>query len=266
MSVSFALWIHFERILSRTSRIFHSEGGVCWGRCEVRLSSHSYGFFFLGFLSSEDASWTWDTQTVRFHGVGIVLMKWPLIAVSSCCDYSVQAFMKWVWTSSQNIQFCWGSTDFHLLKIYLFHVNILVRFNHGYMIHEFRMNLKLRLTWLERLRCWVCNNSWVEEMYSMWLVGKWAVAEEGCDRFFFFYSQEMLKDTVKTKTYQNAIYQNNFLFQDKVVLDVGAGTGVLSLFCAKGGAKHVYAVSSFLFSEWLPWTSCLPCLSLECLA
>lgn len=97
-------------------------------------------------------------------------------------------------------------------------------------------------------------------------MGKWAVAEEGCDRFFFFYSQEMLKDTVKTKTYQNAIYQNNFLFQDKVVLDVGAGTGVLSLFCAKGGAKHVYAVSSFLFSEWLPWTSCLPCLSLECLA
>lgn len=54
--------------------------------------------------------------------------------------------------------------------------------------------------------------------------------------------EEMLKDTVRTKTYQNAIYQNNFLFKDKIVLDVGAGTGVLSLFCAKGGAKHVYAV------------------------
>lgn len=51
---------------------------------------------------------------------------------------------------------------------------------------------------------------------------------------------------MRTKTYQNAIYQNNFLFKDKVVLDVGAGTGVLSLFCAKGGAKHVYAVSFFL--------------------
>lgn len=55
---------------------------------------------------------------------------------------------------------------------------------------------------------------------------------------------------MRTKTYQNAIYQNGFLFKDKVVLDVGAGTGVLSLFCAKGGAKHVYAVSCFLPCEW----------------
>ncbi|KAG5407294.1 hypothetical protein IGI04_013413 [Brassica rapa subsp. trilocularis] len=54
--------------------------------------------------------------------------------------------------------------------------------------------------------------------------------------------QEMLKDVVRTKTYQNVIYQNKFLIKDKVVLDVGAGTGILSLFCAKAGAKHVYAV------------------------
>ena len=54
--------------------------------------------------------------------------------------------------------------------------------------------------------------------------------------------QEMLKDVVRTKTYQNVIYQNKFIFQNKVVLDVGAGTGILSLFCAKAGAAHVYAV------------------------
>ena len=53
----------------------------------------------------------------------------------------------------------------------------------------------------------------------------------------------MLKDSVRTKAYQNVVYQNTFLFKDKVILDVGAGTGILSLFCAKVGAKHVYAVS-----------------------
>lgn len=47
---------------------------------------------------------------------------------------------------------------------------------------------------------------------------------------------------MRTKTYQNVIYRNKFLFKDKIVLDVGAGTGILSLFCAKAGAKHVYAV------------------------
>ncbi|KAF3439573.1 hypothetical protein FNV43_RR17851 [Rhamnella rubrinervis] len=67
------------------------------------------------------------------------------------------------------------------------------------------------------------------------------------DYYFDSYShfgihEEMLKDVVRTKTYQNVIYQNKFLFKDKIVLDVGAGTGILSLFCAKAGAQHVYAV------------------------
>lgn len=43
----------------------------------------------------------------------------------------------------------------------------------------------------------------------------------------------MLKDTVRTRTYQNSILRNAFLFKDKVVLDVGCGTGILSLFAAK---------------------------------
>ena len=53
--------------------------------------------------------------------------------------------------------------------------------------------------------------------------------------------EEMLKDDVRTLVYRNAILNNAAEFEGKVVLDVGCGTGILSLFAAKAGAKHVYA-------------------------
>merc|ERR1719454_2289873 len=54
--------------------------------------------------------------------------------------------------------------------------------------------------------------------------------------------EEMLKDEVRTLTYRNSMYHNKHLFKDKIVLDVGCGTGILSMFAAKAGAKHVYGV------------------------
>jgi len=54
--------------------------------------------------------------------------------------------------------------------------------------------------------------------------------------------EEMLKDDVRTRSYQQAIYQNPHIFKDKVVLDVGCGTAILSMFAAKAGAKHVIGV------------------------
>lgn len=54
--------------------------------------------------------------------------------------------------------------------------------------------------------------------------------------------EEMLKDEVRTLSYRSAILKNKALFKDKVVLDVGCGTGVLSMFAAQAGAKHVIAV------------------------
>ena len=44
--------------------------------------------------------------------------------------------------------------------------------------------------------------------------------------------------------YKNAIMKNKHLFKDKIVLDIGCGTGILSMFCAKSGAKHVYGIDA----------------------
>ncbi|KAK4537359.1 hypothetical protein CDCA_CDCA12G3384 [Cyanidium caldarium] len=67
------------------------------------------------------------------------------------------------------------------------------------------------------------------------------------DYYFSSYShfgihEEMLKDDVRTSTYMHAIQDNPHLFRGKVVLDVGCGTGILSLFAARAGAAKVYAV------------------------
>jgi len=67
------------------------------------------------------------------------------------------------------------------------------------------------------------------------------------DYYFDSYShfgihEEMLKDDVRTRTYMNSILQNRHLFKDKVVLDVGCGTGILCMFAAKAGAKKVIGV------------------------
>ncbi|EON67526.1 hypothetical protein W97_06894 [Coniosporium apollinis CBS 100218] len=56
--------------------------------------------------------------------------------------------------------------------------------------------------------------------------------------------ETMLKDTIRTDAYRDFIYEHKHLFQDKVVLDVGCGTGILSMFCAKAGAKKVIAVDN----------------------
>ncbi|CAH2046037.1 unnamed protein product, partial [Iphiclides podalirius] len=74
-------------------------------------------------------------------------------------------------------------------------------------------------------------------------------AEEMTSRDYYFDSyahfgihEEMLKDEVRTLTYRNAMYHNKHLFKGKTVLDIGCGTGILSMFAAKAGASKVIAV------------------------
>jgi protein arginine N-methyltransferase 1 len=53
--------------------------------------------------------------------------------------------------------------------------------------------------------------------------------------------ETMLSDTVRMRAYRSAILGNRELFENKTVLDVGAGTGILSLWAAKAGAQKVHA-------------------------
>lgn len=67
------------------------------------------------------------------------------------------------------------------------------------------------------------------------------------DSYFESYSyldihRDMLSDKVRTEAYRDALEQNPTLIRGKTVLDIGCGTGILSLFAARGGASKVVGV------------------------
>ena len=73
---------------------------------------------------------------------------------------------------------------------------------------------------------------------------------DAANPFTQFYAQllhqgNMLADHVRTSTYQDAFAQNAEQdFRDKVILDVGTGTGILAFFALQCGARKVYAVEA----------------------
>ncbi|KAL8589018.1 hypothetical protein ACOMHN_047999 [Nucella lapillus] len=73
--------------------------------------------------------------------------------------------------------------------------------------------------------------------------------ESSAVQYFQFYGylsqqQNMMQDYIRTSTYQRAMLANVTDFQDKVVLDVGAGSGILSFFAIQAGARKVYAIEA----------------------
>jgi len=54
----------------------------------------------------------------------------------------------------------------------------------------------------------------------------------------------MLSDEVRMQAYYDAVLKNTEAFKNKVVLDVGTGTGILAIWAAQAGAAKVYAVEA----------------------
>eukprot|EP00882_Tetradesmus_deserticola_P026662 GHRQ01029430.1.p1 GENE.GHRQ01029430.1~~GHRQ01029430.1.p1 ORF type:complete len:489 (+),score=148.86 GHRQ01029430.1:167-1633(+) len=65
-----------------------------------------------------------------------------------------------------------------------------------------------------------------------------------CTYAYLYHQKDMLEDHKRTGAYYNAVIQNRRQFKDKVVLDVGTGSGILAIFSAMAGAKKVYAVEA----------------------
>ncbi|XP_055962892.1 histone-arginine methyltransferase CARM1-like [Sorex fumeus] len=97
-------------------------------------------------------------------------------------------------------------------------------------------------------RCW-------KEKKEEYSVFSQRTEEASATQYFQFYGcisqqQNMMQDFVRTATYHRAILQNHIDFRDKVVLDVGCGSGILSFFAVQAGAKRVYAVEASSVAQY----------------
>ena len=53
--------------------------------------------------------------------------------------------------------------------------------------------------------------------------------------------EKMIKDDIRTRSYLDAIEGNPELFKDKIVVDIGCGTGILSLYVSRSPMSLAWA-------------------------
>lgn len=69
------------------------------------------------------------------------------------------------------------------------------------------------------------------------------------------------QDKIRTESYRDALLTNSNRFHNCVMLDVGCGTGILSMFAAKSGCRKVISVDqSDVIYHAMDIVRCLLCL------
>ena len=63
-----------------------------------------------------------------------------------------------------------------------------------------------------------------------------------CSYAQLYHQKQMLADHNRMAAYHSAIMGNPQIFKDKVVMDVGTGSGILAVWAAQAGARIVYAL------------------------
>ncbi len=66
-----------------------------------------------------------------------------------------------------------------------------------------------------------------------------------CSYAQLYHQKQMLADHNRMAAYHAAIMGNPDVFKDKIVMDVGTGSGILAAWAAQAGAKRVYASEYF---------------------